>query len=83
MQNSPSLTTIENLFLHVVTIIIRKNRTRKLRDIRYIADGPMHSNPLHSDTNTLPNLQDTKAMKNNYGNYSIRSGKTLLRLLEL
>lgn len=44
-QKSPSLTTIEKRFLQVVTIIIRKKRMRKLRDILYIAEGPMHSYP--------------------------------------
>ncbi len=32
-QNSPSLTTMASRFLQVVTIIMRKKRMRKLKDI--------------------------------------------------
>lgn len=33
-QNSPSFTTIDSLLLHSMNTIIRKNRTRKLSDMR-------------------------------------------------
>jgi hypothetical protein len=33
-QNSPSFTTIDSLLLHSMKTIIRKNRTRKLSEMR-------------------------------------------------
>ena len=62
-QKSPSLITIANLFRHSVTTIITRNSTRKLRDIRKIADGPMHSNPLCNLTRTLRKTADTASTR--------------------
>jgi hypothetical protein len=41
-QKRPSFTTIDSLFLHAITTIIIMKRMRKLREILYIAEGPMH-----------------------------------------
>lgn len=50
--------TMANLFLHSVITIMSTNSARKLKDILKIADGPIHSSPLHSTSRTLRKLAD-------------------------
>jgi len=46
-QKRPSFTTIASLFLQIVMHNINRKRTRKLRDILKIVEGPMQSNWLN------------------------------------